>query len=149
MIKESIEKVVKRIDLTEQETAGAFSEIMSGTATDAQIGAFATALSMKGETVGEITGAAKVMREKSIHINAGKSIMDTCGTGGSSANTFNISTTAAFVIAGCGLKVAKHDNRSASSRCGSADVLDALGVKLDVGADLVERAIIEIGIGVL
>jgi len=149
MIKEVIEKVVKGIDLSEGEMRGTFDEIMSGKATNAQIGAFVTALRMKGETVEEITGAARVMREKSLHINAGGNLVDTCGTGGSGANTFNISTTVAFVVAGCGLKVAKHGNRSASSRCGSADVLEALGVKLDVGADLVQRCILEIGIGFL
>ncbi|MCX5686756.1 MAG: anthranilate phosphoribosyltransferase [Candidatus Omnitrophica bacterium] len=164
MIREAIEKVVKGIDLSEGEMRSAFDQIMSGGATAAQIGAFVTGLRMKGETVEEITGAAKVMREKSIHISAGRSvvdidrddinidaetIIDTCGTGGSGTNTFNISTTVAFVVAGCGLRVAKHGNRSASSRCGSADVLEALGVKLDVGADLVQRCILEIGIGFL
>jgi len=149
MIREAIEKVVKGIDLSEGEMRAAFDEIMSGKATNAQIGAFVTALRIKGETVTEITGAAKVMREKSIHIDAGKGLVDTCGTGGSGMDTFNISTAAAFVVAGSGLKVAKHGNRSASSRCGSADVLEALGVKLDVGADLVQRCILEIGIGFL
>ncbi|MBP7056665.1 MAG: anthranilate phosphoribosyltransferase [Candidatus Omnitrophica bacterium] len=164
MIKEAIEKAVRRIDLSEQEAAQVFEEIMSGKATDSQIGSFITALRMKGETVEEITGAARIMREKSIHIDAGRSIVDinrddinideetiidTCGTGGSGTNTFNISTTVAFVIAACGLKVAKHGNRSASSQCGSADVLEALGVKLDVGADMVQRSILEIGIGFL
>ncbi|MDP3804608.1 MAG: anthranilate phosphoribosyltransferase [Candidatus Omnitrophota bacterium] len=149
MIREAIEKVVKGINLSEAEMRASFDEIMSGKATNAQIGAFVTALRMKGESVEEITGAAKVMREKSLHINAGEDVVDTCGTGGSGANTFNISTTAAFVVAGCGLKVAKHGNRSASSRCGSADVLEALGVKLDVGADLVQRCVLEIGIGFL
>jgi len=162
MIKEAIEKVVKRINLTEAEMRGVFDEIMSGKSTDAAIGAFVTALRMKGETIDEITGAAKTMREKSTHINVGKklvdidrddinideeTIIDTCGTGGSGTNTFNISTTVAFVVAGCGLKVAKHGNRAASSRCGSADVLEALGVKLDVSPDLVRRCILEIGIG--
>jgi len=164
MIQEAIEKVVRRIDLTEEEMRSVFEEIMSGAATYAQIGAFVTALRMKGETAAEITGAAKVMREKSVHISAGalsvdidrddididaETIVDTCGTGGSGTNTFNISTTAAFVVAGCGLKVAKHGNRSASSRCGSADVLEALGVKLDVAPDLVQRCLLEIGIGFL
>lgn len=164
MIQNAIEKVVKKIDLTEQETRSVFEEIMSGAATYAQIGAFVTALRMKGETAAEITGAARVMREKSVHINAGapligmdrddinidaETIVDTCGTGGSGTNTFNISTTVAFVVAGCGLKVAKHGNRSASSRCGSADVLEALGVKLDVAPDLVQRCLLEIGIGFL
>ena len=164
MIKEAIGKVVKKIDLTETETRDVFDEIMSGKATFAQIGAFVTALRMKGETVEEITGAAKVMREKSLNISLGKSavdidrlglkldeetIIDTCGTGGSGINTFNISTTAAFVVAGCGLKVAKHGNRSASSQCGSADVLEALGVNPDVSPEIVEKCIREIGIGFL
>lgn len=164
MIREAIEKVVKRIDLTEKEMEEVFEEIMSGKATYSQIGAFVTALRMKGETVGEITGAAKVMREKSIHIQVGRklvdidrddinideeTILDTCGTGGSGTNTFNISTTVAFVVSGCGVKVAKHGNRSASSQCGSADVLEALGVKLDISPDLVQRCILEIGIGFL
>ena len=148
MIREAIEKVVKRINLTEAQTREAFEEIMSGRATPAQIGAFITALRMKGETVDEITGAARVMRERSLKISAAnETVVDTCGTGGSGANTFNISTTAAFAVSGCGLKVAKHGNRAASSQCGSADVLEALGVKLDVGPDLVQRCILEIGIG--
>lgn len=163
MIREAIEKVVKKIDLTEGQMAEVFGEIMSGKATYAQIGAFVTALRMKGETVEEITGAAKIMREKSVHICVGRTvdidrddinideetIIDTCGTGGSGTNTFNISTTVAFVVAGCGLKVAKHGNRASSSQCGSADVLEALGVKLDVGPDMVQRCILEIGIGFL
>ena len=162
MIKEAIEKVVKKIDLSEKEMADVFNEIMSGKATYAQIGSFVTALRMKGETVEEITGAAKVMREKSVRLSVGRSlvdidrddinideetIVDTCGTGGTGTNTFNISTTVAFVVAGCGLKVAKHGNRGASSMCGSADVLEALGVRLDVGPDMVQRSILEIGIG--
>ncbi|RPI97943.1 MAG: anthranilate phosphoribosyltransferase [Spirochaetales bacterium] len=148
MINEAIEKIIKRHDLTEREMRDVFGEIMTGAATPAQIGAFVTALRMKGETVEEITGAARVMREKSLKIRVGKGLtIDTCGTGGTGANTFNISTTVAFVVAGAGLRVAKHGNRSASSRCGSADVLEALGVKLDVGPDLVQRCILEIGIG--
>lgn len=162
MIREAIEKVVKGCDLTEGESRAVFGEIMSGKATFAQIGAFITALRMKGETVDEITGAARVMREKSLKINAGRpavgidrddinideeTIVDTCGTGGSGTNTFNISTAVAFVVAGCGLKVAKHGNRGASSRCGSADVLEALGLNLDVGPATVERCIRQIGIG--
>jgi anthranilate phosphoribosyltransferase len=148
MIKEAIKKVVRKIDLTEAETRGVFDEIMSGNATPAQIGSFLTALRMKGETVDEITGAAKVMRERSVKIDAGEgAIVDTCGTGGSGTNTFNISTTAAFVVAGCGLKVAKHGNRSASSQCGSADVMEALGVNLDIGPERVEKCMQEIGIG--
>ena len=162
MIRDAIEKVVNRIDLTEGEMRQAFEEIMTGTATQAQIGSFITALRMKGETVDEITGAAKVMREKALKIRAGRSqvdidredinideetIIDTCGTGGTGTNTFNVSTTVAFVVAGAGLKVAKHGNKAASSECGSADVLEALGVKLDVPPQLVEGAIKEIGIG--
>lgn len=162
MIREAIEKAVRRINLTENEMRVVFGEIMSGKATQAQIGAFVTALRMKGETVDEITGAAKVMREKSLKIHAGRSlvdidrddinideetVIDTCGTGGTGTNTFNISTASAFVVSGCGLKVAKHGNRGASSGCGSADVIEALGIKLDVGPDLVQRCILEVGIG--
>ena len=147
MIKEAIEKLVRRIDLSQPETRGVFEEIMSGSATPAQISAFLTGLRMKGETIDEITGAASVMREKALRIKVEGNLVDTCGTGGSGINTFNISTTAAFVAAGCGLKVAKHGNRSASSVCGSADVLEALGVRLDAPPDVVERCIREIGIG--
>jgi len=157
MIREAIEKIVKRVDLSESEMRGIFGEIMSGKATDAQIGAFAVALRMKGETVEEITGACRAMRERSVRISSGResvdideeSIIDTCGTGGSGINTFNISTTVAFVVSGCGLKVAKHGNRAMSGRCGSADVLEALGVKLDTGPDMTQRCLIEIGIGFL
>jgi len=163
-IKQAIEKVVRHEDLTEHETREVFEEIMTGGATPAQIGAFVTALRLKGETVAEITGAARVMKDKALKIHlSGKAvgidrddinideetIVDTCGTGGSGTNTFNISTTVAFVVAGCGLKVAKHGNRSASSACGSADVLEALGVKVDVDPDLVQRCLLEIGIGFL
>ena len=162
MIREAIEKLARRINLTEAEMREAFDEIMTGKATFAQIGAFVTALRMKGETVEEVTAAAKVMREKSLKIHVGRrlvdidrddinideeTIIDTCGTGGSGTNTFNISTTVAFVVAGCGLRVAKHGNRAASSQCGSADVLEALGVKVNVPPELVERSIREVGIG--
>lgn len=161
-IKQAIEKVVRREDLTEQETRDVFEQIMTGGATPAQIGAFVTALRMKGETVEEITGAAKVMCEKALKIKVGcrtvgidrddinideETILDTCGTGGTGTNTFNISTTVAFVVAGAGVRVAKHGNRSASSMCGSADVLEALGVKLDVPVEVTEKCIREIGIG--
>ncbi len=148
MIKEGIEKIVCGTDLTQAQTREIFDEIMSGKATPAQIGSFVTALRMKGETVDEITGAARVMREKSVKIDAGEGVVvDTCGTGGSRINTFNISTTAAFVVAGAGIKIAKHGNRSASSECGSADVLEDLGVNLDAPPDQVEKCINEIGIG--
>ena len=161
-IRQAIEKIVRREDLTEHETRDVFESIMTGGATPAQIGAFVTALRMKGETVEEITGAAKVMREKSLKIKAGgravgidrddinideETVLDTCGTGGTGTNTFNISTTVAFVVAGAGVKVAKHGNRSASSMCGSADVLEALDVKLDVPVEVTEKCIREIGIG--
>ena len=149
MIKEAIEKAARGIDLTEKEAYDVFDEVMSGKATSAEIGALITALRTKGETVDEITGAAKVMREKSVRIDIGEAIVDTCGTGGTGTNTFNISTTVAFVVAGCGIKVAKHGNKGASSACGSADVLDALGVKLSVEPDVVRKCITEIGIGFL
>lgn len=147
MIKEAIDKVVRCFDLTELETQEVFEEIMSGNATSAQISSFITALRMKGETVEEITGAARVMREKSLRINTGKEeAVDTCGTGGSGIDTFNISTTAAFVVAGSGIKVAKHGNRSAICRCGSADVLEVLGVNLDAGTEVVDKCLSQVGI---
>lgn len=150
MIKEAIRKVVGRTDLSEAQMRDVFGEIMSGKATPAQIGALAVALRMKGETVDEITGAAKAMRGKSLKIRMGRSsdmLLDTCGTGGSGINTFNISTAVAFVSAGAGLKVAKHGNRGASSQCGSADVLEALGVNLNISPDRIKRCIEKIGIG--
>ena len=161
-IKKAIEKVIRFEDLTEEETHLVFSGIMSGEATLSQIAAFITALRMKGETVEEITGAARVMREKALKIKVSgdsvdidtdeihpeeEAILDTCGTGGTRTNTFNISTTVAFVLAGCGVKVAKHGNRAASSRCGSADVLEKLGVKLDVPVEVTEECIRKIDIG--
>jgi anthranilate phosphoribosyltransferase len=150
MIKEAIDKVVKRLDLTEPETHEVFEEIMSGKATVAQISSFITALHMKGETVEEITGAARVMREKSLKVNINEEeVVDTCGTGGSGIDTFNISTTAAFVVAGGGLKVAKHGNRSALCQCGSADVLEALGVNLDTGTEVVDKCLHQVGIAFL
>ncbi len=148
MIREAIEKVITGTDLSEAEARQVFGEIMSGMATEAQIGAILVALRIKGETIDEITGAAKAMREKAVKVNIpGESLIDTCGTGGSGVNTFNVSTAVAFVAAGCGLKVAKHGNRSASSQCGSADVLEALGVNVERGPDTAERCIREIGIG--
>lgn len=149
MIKEAIDKAVRRIDLTQDEMTQVFEEIMTGSATPIQIGAFITALRMKGETVNEITAAAKVMRQKAINISLGEEedIIDTCGTGGDVSNTFNISTATAFVVAGCGIKVAKHGNRSVSSQCGSADVLEELGVKIDLPPNRVKECIKRIGIG--
>ena len=147
MIREAAEKVARRIDLTEDETRKVFGEIMSGAASPEDIVRFLKALRDKGETVEEITGAAKAMREKSLRIDAGKGLIDTCGTGGTGINTFNISTAAAFVVAGSGVKVAKHGNRSASGHCGSADVLEALGVKIELGPEAVRKSILESGIG--
>jgi anthranilate phosphoribosyltransferase len=150
MIKEAIAKVVDGEDLAEEEMQEVMNEIMTGGATPAQIASFITALRVKGETVDEITGAARVMREKAVRIVAKDSmVVDTCGTGGDMAQTFNVSTTAAFVVAGTGLMVAKHGNRSVSSACGSADVLQALGVNIDLKPAEVERCLNEIGIGFL
>ncbi len=147
-IKEAIKKVVNFEDLTEEETRSAFEIIMSGEATPAQVAAFIVALRMKVETVGEITGAAEVMREKAAKIKVKKKpVLDTCGTGGSGIDRFNISTAVAFVLAGSGVTVAKHGNRSASSKCGSADVLEELGVKIDVPVKVAEKCINSIGIG--
>jgi anthranilate phosphoribosyltransferase len=149
-IREAIEKLVNRVDLVEAETVEVMNQIMIGEATPLQVAAFLTALRMKGETVEEITGAARVMREKAHRVNVGsKMVLDTCGTGGDQKGTFNISTTAAFVLAGAGVNVAKHGNRSVSSQSGSADVLGALGVKIDAPKERVERCITEIGIGFL
>lgn len=150
MIKEAIGKVVTGADLSEQEMIGVMQEVMGGEATPAQIGAFITALRMKGETVAEITGAARVMREKATRVEArvdGDILVDTCGTGGDASGTFNVSTAAAFVVAGAGVPVAKHGNRSVSSTCGSADVLEALGVDLALPAERIGQAIREVGIG--
>jgi len=164
MIKKAIAKIVEREDLTEGEMIEVMEQIMSGGATQAQIGAFITALRMKGETVDEITGAARVMRERATPIRVGRglldidrddinidqeTILDVVGTGGDGTNTFNISTTVTFVVSACGVKVAKHGNRSVSSLCGSADVLEKLGVNLDVSPETVERCIAAIGVGFL
>jgi anthranilate phosphoribosyltransferase len=150
MIREAIAKVIEKRDLTEAEMVSTFEEIMSGGASPAQIGSFITALRMKGETVEEITGAAKVMREKALHIKTkSKAAVDTCGTGGDESGTFNISTTAAFVAAGAGLTVAKHGNKSVSSKSGSADVLKTLGVNIEAEVSHVEKCLDEIGIGFL
>jgi len=150
MIKDAISKVVGGSNLTRKEMIACMDEIMTGHATPAQIGSFITALRLKGETVEEITGAAMVMREKAVKIAAGKRMLvDTCGTGGSNTNSFNISTTAAFVVSGAGLKVAKHGNRGVSSQCGSADVLKALGVNIEIAPPKVEQCINKIGIGFL
>lgn len=164
MIKPAIAKVVRGEDLAQAEMEGVMEKIMTGRATPAQIGAFITALRIKGETVDEITGAARVMRAKATTIRLNnhlvnidrdeidvedETILDTCGTGGDGTNTFNVSTVTAFVAAGAGVKVAKHGNRAVSSQCGSADVLKNLGVKLNINHTNVETCIREIGIGFL
>jgi anthranilate phosphoribosyltransferase len=150
MFRENLNKIIQRKDLNETEMSQMITEIFSGDITDAQTGAFMAALATKGETFEELAGAAKAMRRKARRIqSSAATIVDTCGTGGDSANTFNISTTTAFVVAGCGVTVAKHGNRSVSSQCGSADLLEALGVKLDIDPELVEEAVAQIGIGFL
>lgn len=149
MIREAIEKLANRQDLTYQEAYQSMKEIMSGDATPAQIAAFLTALRMKGENVGEITAFAAAMRSLCHKINPKISgrLVDTCGTGGDRIKTFNVSTTAAFIIAGKGVPVAKHGNRSVTSKCGSADVLEYLGLNLNVPPEKVEKSIESIGIG--
>jgi anthranilate phosphoribosyltransferase len=147
MIREAIDVVVGGRSLTVEEAAQSMEEIMTGEATSAQFGAFVTALRLKGETVDEITGMAQVMREKSLHVNVEGSLVDTCGTGGDASGTFNISTTAAFVVAGAGVKVAKHGNRAMSGACGSADVLEGIGGKIDLGPEGVQRCLEETGFG--
>jgi len=150
MIKEMIGRIVEGEDLSFEESKVVMREIMEGVATEVQIGSFITALRMKGETVDEIAGCVSVMREKATHINVGKSlVVDTCGTGGDAKSTFNISTCAAFVVAGAGLKVAKHGNKASSSKCGSADVLKLLGVNIDANTKVVEECIQKANIGFL
>ena len=164
MIQRAIAKAVEKENLSESEMMAVMEQITGGTATQAQMGAFMIALRMKGETVDEIAGAARVMRAKSTPIPLGASdvsldredinvdtetIVDTCGTGGDGTHTFNVSTTTAFVVAGAGLRVAKHGNRSVSSLCGSADVVEALGIKLDLSPEEVGSCIDRVGIGFL
>ena len=147
-MKDLIKKVVSNQNLTRQEAALAMDTIMRGEATPSQIAAFITALRMKGETIDEITGCAEKMREHAINISPQqKNLVDTCGTGGDVSGTFNISTISAFVAAGAGVPIAKHGNRSVSSKCGSADVLEALGVKIDIEPKKVEECISKVGIG--
>ena len=164
MIKECIAKVVRGKDLSEKETEMAMDEILSGKATSAQISSFLTALRMKGETVDEITGAARAVRARAIkmqltnhmvnidrdEINVeDETIIDTCGTGGEGTNTFNVSTATALVVAAGGIKVAKHGQRTESNHCGSANVLEVLGLELDISRTDAERCIHEVGIGFL
>ncbi len=150
MIREALGKIVQKQDLDESEMTEVMLAIMSGTLGDAPIGAFMGALATKGESFSELAGAARAMRRKATRIQCTAStVVDTVGTGGDGGGTFNISTTAAFTVAGCGVTVAKHGNRSVSSQCGSADVLEALGMRLDTEPELVEEAVEKIGIGFL
>jgi anthranilate phosphoribosyltransferase len=152
MLKPHIAKLLERRDLTAAEAEEAMGIIMSGQATQAQIGGYLVALRMKGETIEEITGSARAMRAHASPVKVtedGEPLLDTAGTGGDGAHTFNISTAAAFVIAGAGRRVAKHGNRAASSRCGSADVLAALGVNLELAPEHVGTCIEQVGIGFL
>ncbi len=155
MIQEAITRVVSSRDLNEEQMTAVMQEIMSGEATDAQIGSFITALRMKGETIDEIAGAVRVMREKATFVDtgvdtaSGELLMDIVGTGGDGSGTFNVSTTTAFVAAGAGIPVAKHGNRAISSTCGSADVLEALGVDLSMSAEQMAESVRTVGIGFL
>lgn len=147
MIREAIDLVVSGQSLTMDQARDVMNEIMTGESTPAQFGAMVTALRMKGETPDEIAGMAQVMRDHSLHVNVDGPLVDTCGTGGDASGTFNISTTAGFVVAGAGVKVAKHGNRAMSGSTGSADVLEALGVKIDLSPESVERCLNEVGFG--
>jgi len=161
IITEAVRALVDRRDLTRLEAAAAMEAIMSGAATNAQIAAFLTALRMKGETVEELIGFAQVMRQKAVKVQTRggdvvaqtgtdrEMLIDTCGTGGDASGTFNVSTATAFVVAGAGLKVAKHGNRSVSSLCGSADVVETLGISIELGPAKVARCVEEVGIGFL
>ena len=150
MIRESIRKLIEKRDLSRQEAYDAMTEIMSGNASEPLIASFLTALRMKGEVVNEIAGCAQAMREKSTKIETKRTnVIDTCGTGGDSLGTFNISTAAAIVASGAGAVVAKHGNRAISSRCGSADVLKALGVNIEIPKEKVEKCLDDVGIAFL
>jgi anthranilate phosphoribosyltransferase len=147
-----LERVIERASLSSEQAQAAMETILQGGASQPQIAAFLVALRMKGETVDELVGFARAMRRMALRIDAGvdgQPLLDTCGTGGDSLGTFNISTIAAFVVAGAGVRVAKHGNRSISSRCGSADLLEALGVSVALPAERVGAAVREIGIGFL
>ena len=147
MIEQAIETVVAGQALSTEEAAQAMEEIMSGDATPAQFGAFVTALRMKGETADEVAGMAQVMRDKSLRVNVDGPVVDTSGTGGDASGTFNISTTAGFVVAGAGVRVAKHGNRAMSGASGSADVLEALGVNIELGPEGVAKCLEDTGFG--
>ena len=151
MITDAIQKLVDRIDLSEDEARSAMEDLMSGQASEAQVAGFLTALRMKGETAAELVSFVHVMRQKAEPFweGAGPDVLDTCGTGGDRSGTFNISTAAAFVAAGAGVRVAKHGNRSATSLCGSADVMEALGVNIQLPIALLRKAVTDVGIGFL
>ncbi len=149
MIKQALNKIIQRVDLEQNEMEEVMQEIMKGEATPAQIAAFLTALRMKGESIEEITAAAKIMRQYAVRIETKSDVLDTCGTGGDSKGTFNISTISAIVSASAGAAVAKHGNRSVSSKCGSADVLKALGVNIEISKEKVEQCLQQIGIAFL
>ncbi len=146
-IRDAIAKLVERRDLTETEAAACMDEMAAGQATPAQVGAFLLALRMKGETIAEMTGMLRVMLEKASPVTAAGRLLDTCGTGGDGSGSFNVSTCAAFVAAGAGAQVAKHGNRAVTSRCGSADVLEALGAKIELPPEHVAVCIESAGIG--
>lgn len=158
---EAIKRVVDRVDLDSGESEALLEQIMSGQCTDAQIAALLTALRMKGETVAELVGFARVMRRKAARVRPStavnaeladtdrEALIDTCGTGGDVSGSFNVSTATAFVVAGAGVRVAKHGNRSVSSQCGSADVVEALGVNIELAPERIARCIDEVGIGFL
>ena len=146
-IRDGIAKLVELEDLTGQQAAACMQELMTGTATPAQFGAYVAALRMKGETIDEIAGMARVMREKSSRIEFEGPLLDTCGTGGDASGSFNVSTCAAFVAAGAGARVAKHGNRAMTSQCGSADVLEALGARIDLSPAAVKQCIEQSGVG--
>lgn len=160
-VTEAIKKVVDLVDLSAEDAEAVLEQIMTGQCTDAQIASLLTALRMKGETVAELTGFARVMRRKAVRVHQHKAVsaeiagterealIDTCGTGGDVSGSFNVSTATAFVVAGAGVRVAKHGNRSISSQCGSADVVEALGVRIELSPDTIGRCIDEIGIGFL
>ncbi len=146
-IRDALLQLAESHDLSEDEAAACMEELMTGAATPAQFGAYVTALRMKGETVAEIAGMARVMREKSSRIDIEGPLLDTCGTGGAAGASFNVSTCAAFVAAGAGARVAKHGNRAMTSKSGSADVLEALGAKIDLAPEQVRACIERAGIG--
>jgi anthranilate phosphoribosyltransferase len=151
VITDAIQKLVERVDLSEAEARAAMEDLMTGQASDAQVASFLTALRMKGETSTELVAFARVMREKAEPFWNGEApeVMDTCGTGGDRSGTFNISTAAALVVAGAGVSVAKHGNRSATSLCGSADVLEALGVNIQMPIETLRKAVTDVGMGFL